>query len=45
MKLQEKIDKFNEEEDFKCHGNPNNKILTDKDIRKPEEFLNEFQLY
>ena len=41
MKLQEKIDKFNEEEDFKCHGNPNNKILTDKDIRKPEEFLND----
>lgn len=41
MKLQEKIDKFNEEEDYRCHGNPNNKVLTEKDIRKPEDFLND----
>ena len=40
MKLKEKADKFSEEQDNNCHGNPNNKILTEKDIRNPEDFLN-----
>jgi len=45
MKLKERIDKLNEEEDITCHGNPNNKILTEKDIRKPEDFLSDNMNY
>lgn len=41
MKLQEKIDKFNEEKDMTCHGNPNNKVLNEKEIRNPADFLND----
>jgi len=39
MKLKEKVERFNEEQDHTCHGNPNNKLLTDKDIRNPDDFL------
>jgi hypothetical protein len=45
MKLQEKIDKFNEEKELACHGNPNNKVLNEKDIRNPVDFLNDNMNY
>jgi hypothetical protein len=45
MKLQERIDKINDEQDFTCHGNPNNKVIYEKDIRKPEDFLSDNMNY
>jgi hypothetical protein len=39
MKLKEKIEKFNDELNMTCHGNPNNKDIHFSQIRQPEQFL------
>lgn len=39
MKLKEKIEKFNDELNQTCHGNPNNKDIPFNQIRQPDQFL------
>jgi len=39
MKLKEKVNKYNEEICFTCHGKPNNKEMSPEKVRSPEHFL------
>ena len=36
---QEKINKYNDEINFTCHGKPNKKEFTSSQIRSPEKFM------